>query len=332
MLDVDGNVVSWNAGAEQIKGYAAHEIVGRSFSAFYPDEDRATDHPQRNLEAALREGSHSEEGWRVRKDGSRFWASVTISPVYDDDGRHVGFAKVTRDQTEQREHEEERRAFLEQRIHLLAVTAHELRNPTAVIDGSAGALRAEWEEMSLTERDELLDGIRGSADRLRRLAADLGTASRVYGETLQLRHDDLSLTALVGGARRRGLAAGFEHQIVVEVRQEALVHGDAVRLGQALDNLVDNAVRHGAPPIRLSGLVDAGQVRIRVSDAGSGVPDALVPHLFERFAIAGASGATGLGLYLVREIARAHGGEAEYHQPVGDAPHAFELTLPQRRS
>jgi PAS domain S-box-containing protein len=328
MLDVDGNVVSWNAGAERIKGYAAHEIVGRSFEVFYPDEDRATDHPRRNLAAALRAGSYSEEGWRERKDGSRFWASVTISPVYDDEGRHVGFAKVTRDRTEQRKHEDERREFLEQRIHLLAVTAHELRNPTAVIDGSAGALRREWDQMSTVERQELLDGIRSSADRLRRLAADLGTASRVYGETLQLHPEDLSLAAVVNGARRRVLAAGFADQIVVDVRQDARVHADAIRLGQALDNLVDNAIRHGTPPIRLTAVVDAGQVRILVSDAGTGVPAELVPHLFERFAIAGPSGATGLGLHLVREIARGHGGDAAYHPSTGGDPHSFEISLP----
>jgi PAS domain S-box-containing protein len=330
MLDVDGIVASWNAGAERIKGYAAYEIIGRSFEVFYPEDDRATGHPRRNLEAALREGTYSEEGWRVRKDGSRFWASVVISPVYDDVGRHVGFAKVTRDRTEQREHEDERRNFLEQRIHLLAVTAHELRTPTAVIDGSASALRAEWEEMSDTERDELLAGIRTSADRLRRLAADLSTASRVYGETLELRPTDLSLADVVHSARRRGVAAGFDVPIDVDVPRDVTLHADVVRLGQALDNLLDNAVRHGSPPVRVTGAFVGDQVSIRVSDAGAGVAADLVPHLFERFAIAGPSGATGLGLYLVREIARGHGGEAEYHPPADGKPHAFEIRLPAR--
>jgi PAS domain S-box-containing protein len=332
MLDVHGKVVSWNAGAERIKGYAAHEIVGRSFEAFYPEEDLTTGHPRRNLDTALREGSHSEEGWRVRKDGTRFWASVVISPVYDDAGHHVGFAKVTRDQTEQREHEDERRQLLEDRIHLLAVTAHELRTPTAVIDGSAGALHAGWDDLSATERDELLDGIRGSADRLRRLASDLGTASRVYGDTLELHPESLSLAGTLHGARRRGLAAGFDVRIDVEVSGEALVLADSVRLGQALDNLVDNAVRHGRPPIQLRGVVDEHHVRIRVSDHGPGVPAELEPSLFERFAVAGAAGRTGLGLYLVREIAHGHGGEVEYLPPTGGGPAAFEISLPAAAS
>jgi PAS domain S-box-containing protein len=332
MLDADGKVASWNAGAERIKGYAAHEIVGRSFEVFYPPEDLATDHPRRNLDAALRAGSHAEEGWRVRKDGSRFWASVVISPVYDDEGHHIGFAKVTRDQTEQREHEEERRAFMDQRIHLLAVTAHELRAPMAVIDGSAGELRADWDELPVTMRNDLLDGIRSSADRLRRLAADLSTASRVYGETLTLHPDEVSLAHALHSASRRGRAAGLDVAIEVEAPQEVQIRADPVRLGQALDNLIDNAVRHGRPPVRLLGLVDDDTIRIRVSDSGPGVPADVEPKLFERFAMGGPSGATGLGLYLVREIARGHGGDVEYlAAATGERP-AFEISLPRRSS
>jgi PAS domain S-box-containing protein len=329
MLDVDGTVASWNAGAERIKGYAAHEIVGRSFEVFYPEEERETEHPRRNLDAALRTGSHAEEGWRVRKNGSRFWASVVISPVYDDAGRHIGFAKVTRDQTQQREHEEERRSFLEQRIHLLAVTAHELRTPMAVIDGSAGELRADWDELPDDLRNDLLDGIRSSADRLRRLAADLSTASRVHGESLELHQDEVSLTQALRSASRRGRAAGFDVPIDVEVPQDVQMHADPVRLGQALDNLLDNAVRHGLPPVRLLGLVDGDDVLIRVSDAGPGVPAELEPHLFQRFALAGSTGGTGLGLYLVREIARGHGGDVEYHAGADGEQPAFEIRLPR---
>ena len=330
MLDVEGNVISWNAGAQRIKGYAANEIVGRSFRAFYPAEEQATGHPEHNLEVALREGTFAEDGWRVRKDGSRFWASVVISPVYDDAGGHVGFAKVTRDQTASREREEERKRSITQQTHLLAVTAHELRTPTAVLDGSAGALRASWDRMSVAERDELLAGMRSSAHRLRRLASDLATASGLQGETLQFRPDDVSLTELLRSAAARTQTAEPGVEVEVHVPTEVIVCADPGRLAQALDNLLDNAVRHGAPPINLLGAADHDQVHIRVSDAGAGVPSGLVPRLFERFSIAGRSGGTGLGLYLVREIARGHGGEAGYHPPGPGQQAAFEMTLPTR--
>ena len=329
MLDVEGNVISWNAGAQRIKGYARSEIIGQSFRCFYPQEEQTVGHPEHNLEVALREGSFAEEGWRIRKDGSRFWASVVISPVYDETGGHLGFAKVTRDQTESREHEEERKRAIAQQTHLLSVTAHELRNPTAVIDGSAAALRATWDDLSVAQRNDLLAGIRSAAHRLRRLGSDLATASRLQRETLQVRPDEVSLTETLQSAAARTHAAMPDVEIAVEVPLEVTLHADPGRLAQALDNLLDNAVRHGAPPISLLGAADDDEVHIRITDAGPGVATALVPRLFERFSIAGRAGGTGLGLYLVREIARGHGGEADYHAPEAGQPPAFELTLPR---
>jgi signal transduction histidine kinase len=199
-----------------------------------------------------------------------------------------------------------------------------------VIDGSAGALRATWDQMGEGERDELLAGIRGSAHRLRRLGADLGTASRLHGETLRLRLEDMSLTQALRDAVARSQFSESGAQVELDVPDGAIVHADAGRLAQAVDNLLDNALRHGASPIALSGTVTHKDVHIRVSDAGPGVPADLIPRLFARFAIAGASGGTGLGLYLVREIARAHGGEAEYRPPGPGQRATFEITLPRR--
>jgi PAS domain S-box-containing protein len=328
LLDVDGTVVSWNAGAERIKGYAAREIVGRHFRVFYPPEEQENGHPEHNLELAMAQGSFAEEGWRVRKDGSRFWASVVISPVYDDAGQHVGFAKVTRDQTQQRNHELERQSFIDQRIHLLAVTAHELRNPTAVIDGSAGALRSSWDELPAEERDELLGSIRASAQRLRRLASDLDTASRMHSDALLLRLEDVSVGETLRAAALRSHAAGTDVEVSLGTSGDALLRVDPERLAQALDNLVDNAARHGAPPICLVGSVDE-DIRLRVVDGGRGVAPELVPHLFEPFANSGDSAGRGLGLNLVREIVRRHGGEVAYHPPAAGEPVAFEIWLPR---
>jgi PAS domain S-box-containing protein len=328
MLDVDGKVVSWNAGARRIKGYVAHEIIGQQFRVFYVPEDQSTHHPEQNLETALRDGGFAEEGWRVRRDGTRFWASVVITPVFDDAGEHVGFAKVTRDQSQQREHEEERRTFIDQRIQLLAVTAHELHNPTAVIEGAAGALLRSADQMTADQRGELIASIHSSSDRLRRLAADLARAARSGGETLPLRLEDVSLTEILQSAAARLQAARPDIVLELHVPQEVVIPADEGRLAQALDNLLDNAVRHGAPPIGLLGSVES-EISIRVTDGGPGIPPDLAPRLFEQFATSDSGAGTGLGLFLVREIARRHGGEVAYHPPVDERPTTFELTLPR---
>ena len=328
MLDTRGRVMSWNAGARRIKGYDADEIIGSDFRVFYPAEQQLTGHPQRNLEAALRNGSFAEEGWRVRQDGTRFWASVVISPVHDDRGRHIGFAKVTRDQTEQRQNAEDRLEAMAEQARLLAVTAHELRNPTAVIDGSAHVLQMSEGRMAASERDQLFRGIRSSAERLRRLAADLTAASQLQGPGMQFRRQSVSLPELVRGAAARREAAGPAAHVAVDVPDGAVLEGDEVRLAQAIDNLLDNAIRHGAPPVTMGAQVRDDHVELRVTDAGHGVPDELVARLFDRFAAAGATSGTGLGLYLVREIARGHGGEVAYEPPAEDSPTTFLFRFP----
>jgi PAS domain S-box-containing protein len=329
MLDLDGNVASWNAGAQRIKGYAPREIIGRSFGVFYPPDERASGHPERNLEAARRDGEYAEEGWRVRKDGSRFWASVVISAIYDDAGQHIGFAKVTRDQSKQRKHEQERREFIEQQIHLLAVTAHELRTPTAVIEGSVGVLKGRSEPGSDGVHEAMLSNIRSSTHRLRRLGSDLATASQLHGGTLQYRLDDVSLSAVLQGAAARREAAENAVHIDLDVPHDVTVRADAERLAQAIDNLLDNAVRHGSAPVMLAGAAEKDSVHIRVSDGGRGVPAKLVPRLFERFVHAGVKGGTGLGLYLVHQIAAAHGGHVVYRPPGHGRSTEFAIRLPR---
>src|SRR6476469_8349848 len=106
MLDRDGNVTNWNTGAASIKGYTADEIVGQHFSRFYTEEDRANGEPQRALQTALTKGKYEKEAWRVRKDGTRFWANVVLDPIFDDDHNLVGYAKITRDVTERRKAQE----------------------------------------------------------------------------------------------------------------------------------------------------------------------------------------------------------------------------------
>lgn len=332
MLDPDGRVASWNAGAERIKGYASDEIIGQHFRLFYPPEEQEAGHPEANLARALRHGSYAEEGWRVRKDGTRFWASVVITAVYDEAGRHVGFAKVTRDQTEQREYAEQRQGALEQQAHLLAVTAHELRTPAAVVAGSASMLLDEGSALGPPERRQLLSAIAASGYRLQRIVTDMAAASRLERDALELDISSTSLHALLHSALQGLRAAHPGIEVTADLPEDVTIPADAGRLGQAVDNLLENAVRHGQPPITVTARVEPECVVISISDAGNGVPTELLPRLFDRFAIAGPTGGTGLGLYLVRRIARGHDGDARYRPPAHGVPHVFELTLPREQT
>ncbi len=147
MLDPAGHIRSWNAGAQHLKGYEPEEIIGRHFSTFYTAEDRERRHPEHELEIAVREGRYEEEGWRLRKDGSAFWASVTITAVRDESGRLTGFAKVTRDLTERRRNEQAlQKAVEELRLsnaeldRFASIAAHDMTDPLRTISGFAEVL------------------------------------------------------------------------------------------------------------------------------------------------------------------------------------------------
>ncbi|VXB39496.1 PAS domain S-box protein [Aeromicrobium sp. 9AM] len=343
MLDPDGRVASWNTGAQRSTGYSSREIIGQHFRIFYSVESQTERHPEKELEIAVREGRYEEEGWRYRKDGSRYWANVVITAVHNDVGEHVGFAKVTRDRTEKRRAEDEREqttlalAALNERLQqaaadqsqFLAVTAHELRTPTAVLGGSAGTLSRHWEELGEQERAGLLEGMTASADRLGRLLNDLLTASKLDADALHLRPVPISIRALVEAAAQTAQAARPGLPVVVEPGDDAEILADPGRISQAIDNLIGNALTHGEPPVSVTVAISGGQAQVRVSDAGDGVDAAVLPRLFERFATGDSIGGSGLGLFIVRELARASGGDAHYEPSSAEQPSGtFVLSLP----
>jgi PAS domain S-box-containing protein len=350
MLDPQGHIASWNAGAQRSKGYTADDIIGQHFRVFYPPHQQEIRHPEHELELALRDGRYEEEGWRVRKDGSQFWALVVITAVFNPAGEHIGFAKVTRDNSERRVLEQDREeaamalaeanvelAALNERLQraadeqaeFLAVTAHELRTPVSVLAGTAELLGRHWVELTDEERAEQLEAMETSTTRLRRLLADLLTASRLEASALELSTDDVPVSEIVHDAVSTVRRSTEGAEILVETLPDAVVHADGDRMSQAVDNLLINGLKHGRPPVRVGARVGDDQVEIRVSDAGDGVTEAMQSRLFDRFATGRRRGGTGLGLYIVRELARAQGGDAYYEPPTAEETSGvFVLRMP----
>ncbi len=337
MLDTNGIITTWNLGAQRLKGYNSDEIVGRHFSVFYPEEQRASGHPEHELVTALRDGRYEEEGWRVRKDGSTFWASVVITALYDDGGKHFGFAKVTRDMTERRAAEtaredtaarlvannEELHAAARQTEEFLAVTAHELQSPIAAINGAAEILEDYWDKLDVAERLDTLARVTAGGRRIRRLLDDLLTASRLDAGTFAISATRVLLADVVDDALRE--VTDVADAIEIRGLENLYVHADAARVGQIITNLFTNAAKYGAAPYTVEAVRRGEQVELRVSDDGAGPPEHLQAQLFDKFskdAQASVRG-TGLGLFIVRELARMQGGNAWY-----EAKATFVLSLP----
>ena len=322
MLDPSGHIVSWNAGAQRAKGYTAEEILGQHFSVFYLPDAVASGHPDYELEVAIAEGRYEEEGWRIRKDGTTFWANVVITAIYDRNGVHIGFAKVTRDSTERRQLLQDLEHSAAERTQLLAVTAHELRTPVSVVNGFVSTLEEHWDELDDEERRQMIRSIGRSGARLSRLVDDLFTAARLESGALEVRSTEFDLAALANEVVGELGTEGVE-----VVGETVMIAADRGRVQQMISNYLTNAVHYGATPIRVLVSAVAGSAQLVVTDSGPGVSDPLVPRLFHKFASGGSREATGLGLFIVRELARAQGGDAWYEPSEGGGA-AFGISLP----
>ena len=311
MLDPGGHVATWNAGARHLKGYEAGEIIGRHFSTFYTEPDRVRDHPAHELEIATAEGRYEEEGWRVRKDGTTFWASVTITAVHDDDGGLVGFAKVTRDLTERRAAEEAMRAANAELDRFASVAAHDLNDPLRTIQGFAELLA----ERNLEEpAAEFAGHILRTAGRMQTLVSSLLTYARSGQEGQP--PGPIALSAAAGHVFGGLHALIEERRATVEVRipDHAAVCATQADVEMLLQNLIANALRFGHPerPRVEVGAEPAGDDwRITVADNGAGIDPEDRARIFEAFERAHpdlSREGSGLGLAICQRLAARHGG------------------------
>jgi PAS domain S-box-containing protein len=349
-LDLEGRVTNWNAGAERIKGYRADEIMGQHFSRFYSEEDRKQGTPRMALETARREGRYEKEGWRIRKDGTRFWASVVIDAIRDKSGEVIGFAKITRDITERMEAQnaltQAREALLQSQKmeaigQLTGGVAHDFNNLLTVIRSSIDLLRRP--NLSEDRRRRYIDAIGETVTRGAKLTGQLLAFARrqaLKPEVFDVARSIATISdmlATLGGARIRleTHVPEFETFYVNADRSQldtalvnfALNARDAMngegRLSIAVQGLSNIPANHSHPAMR------GDFVAISVSDTGSGIPPELLERIFEPFFTTKNVGkGTGLGLSQVFGFVKQSGGDVRVESTLGRGS-KFTIFLPR---
>jgi PAS domain S-box-containing protein len=328
VLDPNGFVISWNSGAQRIKGYSAKEIVGKHFSHFYTPDDIRLDQPKKNLENAAAKGTYEDEGFRRRNDGSIFWASVLITPIRDVSGNLTGFAKVVRDITErkaseQRLHESERLATLGTTA---AVFAHEIANP---LNGISTSLQIVSDLLDDADYDNpaLRETIHGANQEIRRMTSLLGDyRSLARPQTINIQASNLRqiveevLAPNINNYKNSGITVTVEFDATLPS-----VPLDPEKIKQVILNLCKNAVeampKGGLLTIRAYRASD--NIILEFSDTGHGMPDGLDPfHLFKTTKREG----TGLGLPIVQQIISDHHGTLDYVSELGKGT-TFRVSL-----
>ena len=342
MLDPNGLISTWNEGAERTKGYKAEEIIGHHFREFYPPEDQLSKKPEKELEIAIRDGRVEDFGWRVRKDGTTFWADVIISAIRDSKNKLIGFTKVTKDLTSQREAEEKLKASyasLESTVQertkelieakkaaenasiakstFLANMSHEIRTPLGAIIGFADLMAKK--DIPREELGFYTDVIQRNSSQLLRIIDDILDLSKVEAGRMDIEHIRFSLPELLTdmasllGLRARENSIRFE--LIAETPIPELVLTDPTRLRQILFNVVGNAIKFTEKgEVKVSIFFSNNLLTFEVKDTGRGISPDQATKLFQPFTQADAStnrkyGGTGLGLALTKGLCQAMGGD-----------------------
>ena len=349
MLDPEGYIMTWNEGAQRIKGYTAEEIIGKHFSTFYPQEDKDWDKPGWELRVAIAEGRIEDEAWRIKKDGSRFWANVIITALYDETGKLIGFGKVTRDLTERITAEQraiqdarkiaEAEAASRAKSEFLTTMSHELRTPLNAIGGYAELLGLGVAGPVTPGMTEYIGRIQNSQQHLLRIIIDLLNLGQIEAGRITYVQEAVSLRDSISTVLQMVEPQAVRRGHTMEnpgCDADIIANADGAKVGQILLNLLSNAVKYipEGGKISISCFRDERTVSVAVEDNGPGIPDNMREAIFEPFVQVGRSltsikEGSGLGLAISRELAQAMGGTLGYEtRPQGGS--RFLLTLPAR--
>ena len=343
LLDQDGNIITWNTGAEKIKGYSTDEIIGKNFASFYTADDVAAGKPQRNLREAERRGYIRDQGLRVRKDGSTFEAEVVITALHDESGKIRGFSKVTRDITDQirsREYEAEKIAAQKAskaKDDFLAALSHELRTPLTPALAAATYLRDNADKLP-PEFVEDIDIIKRNVQLQARLIDDLLDLTRIARGKLHLELEDCDAHTIIKNALETASSAIAAKQLKISTQLEAKrchILADCIRLQQVFWNLINNAVKFtptgGQITIETFNDKD-GRFHFKIADTGIGIEPQRLTSLFQPFEQADASvtrqfGGLGLGLAISKRLVSLHQGKIEAESRGRSFGATFKVTL-----
>jgi PAS domain S-box-containing protein len=350
LLDTKGNVASWNAGARRLKGYEDHEIIGRHFSTFYPEVDKEAGKPEQELVDAVADGRVEDEGWRIRKDGKQFWASVVITALYDEAGVLQGFAKVTRDLTERKAMEDElahaNEDLRKQQAELLmlnqakdefiSLASHQLRTPATGVKQYLGMILQGFAGDISPKTLEFVRKAYASNERQIALVNDLLRVAQVDAGRIVLQMALVDVAQLLRDvvAEQKESFERRKQSLDIQLPAQTVATMDARRLRMVAENLVDNASKYTPEggKIGISCSIAGGWLQISVADSGVGIEREDVAKLFNKFTrlsnkLSDSVGGSGLGLYWANKIVELHGGHIEVVSEPGKGA-TFTVNLP----
>ena len=334
MLDEKGRIISWNEGAQKMKGYTSEEIIGKYFTIFYPQQDILNGKPAHELEIARQEGKYEEEGWRLRKDGSRFWASVVITAVYNSEGFLLGYSKVTRDLTEKKEAEkalresseryrriadelqitnEELSAANEELEQFTSIVSHDLQEPVRTIKSFLQLIEMRLNDGQINDLKTYISKSINAANRMRELIQNLLQYSQVG--KIEVLKEKVNVKELLSEATQNLKTAIEKSRAQISIKTDVdTVEGDRVQLVQLIQNLLSNALKFtnaDQPKIKIEGFRENGHAKFAVTDNGIGIaPNDLnkVFEIFRRLNTKKEYPGTGIGLAICKKIVDRHGG------------------------